>query len=98
MRMMPPIALLGALAVAACATTGDSGGDPTSEPGTAAWQCDAEGARSLIGSHRGAVTFAPNANVRFVCTECAMTRDFRPDRLTILYDQDTGTIEDVRCV
>lgn len=63
-----------------------------------AWRCDAEDARSLIGSHRGAVLFPTDANVRFVCTECAMTRDYRPDRLTIIYDEASGMIEDVRCV
>lgn len=97
MRMTRPALILGALALAACATGG--GGTPTTDqPGTAAWQCDAEGARSLVGSHRGAVLFPTDANVRFVCTECAMTRDYRPDRLTILYDEATGTIEQVRCV
>ena len=68
------------------------------EPGASAWQCNAEDAQSLIGSHFGAITFPQDANVRFVCTECAMTRDYRPDRLTILYDQDTGIVQEVRCV
>lgn len=97
--MMRPALILGALALAACATGSGVGGDPTTdEPGTAAWQCDAEGARSLVGSHRGAVLFPQDANVRFVCTTCAMTRDYRPDRLTILYVEDTGIITEVRCV
>lgn len=68
------------------------------EPGATAWQCNAADAQSLIGSHFGAITFPQDANVRFVCTECAMTRDYRPDRLTILYDQDTGIVQEVRCV
>ena len=71
----------------------------TEAPGpVAGGQCDAQAARSLIGSHRGAVDFAAGANVRFVCTTCAMTRDYRPDRLTILFNEQTGIIEDVRCV
>lgn len=68
------------------------------EPSGQAWRCDAEDARSLVGSHRGAVLFPTDANVRFVCTQCAMTRDYRPDRLTIFYDEASGMIEDVRCV
>ena len=63
-----------------------------------AWQCDAEGARSLVGSHRGAIMFPADAVVRFVCTECAMTRDYRSDRLTVFYDAASGVIENVRCV
>jgi len=68
------------------------------EPSDQAWRCDAEAARSLIGSHRGAVMFPADANVRFVCTECTMTRDYRPDRLTVFYDEASGMIEGVRCV
>jgi hypothetical protein len=63
-----------------------------------AWQCDAEAARSLIGSHHGAVTFPADTTVRFVCTECPMTRDYRPDRLTVFFDRDTGLIERLQCV
>lgn len=96
--MIRPASVLGALCLAACASGGGVTDPASGEPGTAAWQCDAAGAQSLIGSHFGAITFAPDANVRFVCTDCAMTRDFRPDRLTILYDQATGIIEEVRCV
>lgn len=83
--------LAGLTALAACAT-------PVEEPGTQAWRCDADDAQSLIGSHFAAITFPQDANVRFVCTECAMTRDYRPDRLTVLYDQDTGIVQEVRCV
>ncbi len=80
-----------ALALGACAT-------PVADEGGTAWQCDAEAAQSLIGSHRGAVTFPADANVRFVCTECPMTRDYRRDRLTIFFDEGTGLIERVQCV
>ncbi|WP_282008131.1 hypothetical protein [Brevundimonas aveniformis] len=85
--------IVAAIALGACATptTGDGGTG-------GAWQCDAEAARSLIGSHRGAVTFPADANVRFVCTECPMTRDYRRDRLTIFFDEDTGVIQRVQCV
>lgn len=88
--------IAGLLGLAACAAPGGPVVD--GDPGGAAWRCDAEDARSLIGTHFGAVTFPTNANVRFVCTECAMTRDYRPDRLTLLYDRDTGIIQEVRCV
>lgn len=90
--MMRALTISAALALGACATSAPV------EPGTEAWQCNAEDAQSLIGSHYAAITFPAGANVRFVCTECAMTRDYRPDRLTILYDEATGAIEEVRCV
>ena len=77
------------------------GGCAAQEPppvGRPAWQCDADASQSLIGSHYGAVTFPADAHVRFVCTECPMTRDYRPDRLTIFYDEASGVIENVQCV
>ena len=92
--MMRPVMIAGLLALGACAAPGSG----PMEPGAPAWQCDAAGAESLIGSHRGAVTFPVDANVRFVCSDCAMTQDYRPDRLTIIFDEDTGIIEQVRCV
>lgn len=90
----------GLLSVAALFLAGACAAPPMAEPapGGQTWQCDAEDARSLIGSHRGAVLFPTDANVRFVCTECAMTRDYRPDRLTIFYDEASGVIENVQCV
>lgn len=80
------------LALAACAPVGPTqGGAPVPQ------QCDAEAARSLIGSHVGAVTFARDANVRVVCTTCPTTKDLRPDRLNVRFDQATGIIERVDC-
>ena len=60
-------------------------------------RCDAEASRSLIGSHVGAVDFRAGANVRIVCTTCATTKDLRPDRLNIRFNQATGIIERVDC-
>lgn len=60
-------------------------------------QCDAAASRSLIGSHVGAVDFAAGANVRIVCTTCAATDDYRPDRLNVRFDQTTGIIKSVDC-
>jgi hypothetical protein len=60
-------------------------------------RCDAANARSLIGSHVGAVDFAAGANVRIVCTTCPTTRDYRPDRLNVRFDQETGLIKSVDC-
>jgi len=81
----------GVLAIAACAPV------ETSSPAGGPQRCDAEASKSLVGSHVGAVTFARDANVRVVCTTCATTRDLRPDRLNVRFDEATGVIESVDC-
>ena len=88
MRMI----LLSALALtsAACAPV------ETSAPG-GPQRCDAEAAKSLIGTHVGAVSFPADANVRIVCTTCPTTRDYRPDRLNVRFDEATGIIRSVDC-
>ena len=93
--------IIGAFAVmTACAPPPAAAPEaPVAEPdGEApAWRCDAEGARSLIGSHVGAVTFPQNSNVRIACTTCAVTQDYQENRLNLFFDQQTGVIERVTC-
>ena len=60
-------------------------------------RCGAEAARSLVGSHVGAVSFPQGANVRIVCTTCPTTKDLRPDRLNVRFNEATGIIEAVDC-
>lgn len=67
------------------------------EPTPGPQRCDAEAAQSLIGSHMAAVDFQAGANVRIVCTTCPTTKDLRPDRLNIRFNQATGIIERVDC-
>ncbi|MFN3931492.1 MAG: hemolysin [Brevundimonas sp.] len=81
----------GALTLAACAPAPGSPMEPIPQ------RCDAAGARSLIGSHVGAVTFPADANVRVVCTTCPTTKDLRPDRLNVRFDEATGIIRSVDC-
>jgi hypothetical protein len=84
---------LGAVAaLSACAATPE----PTS-PGAGLGRCDAAAAQSLVGTHVGAVTFPADANVRIVCTTCPTTRDYRPDRLNVRFDEATGIIRSVDC-
>lgn len=80
-----------ALAVSSCAPVADTPAEPIPQ------RCDAAGARSLIGSHVGAVTFPADANVRIVCTTCPTTKDLRPDRLNVRFDEATGLIRSVDC-
>ncbi len=81
----------GALTLAACAPVTEIPSEPIPQ------RCDAAAARSLIGSHVGAVTFPANANVRVVCTTCPTTKDLRPDRLNVRFDEATGIIRSVDC-
>lgn len=93
MRLMRAALLIAAAALtaAACAPVAPDVADNGPD------QCGADAARSLIGSHVGAVSFPADANVRVVCTTCPTTRDYRPDRLNVRFDQDTGIIRQVDC-
>ena len=81
----------GALTLGACAPMPEPAGEPIPQ------RCNAEANRSLIGSHVGAVSFPADANVRVVCTTCPTTKDLRPDRLNVRFDQATGIIRSVDC-
>ena len=91
MRAFATITGLAAVAVA-CAEAPAPGPTPGGPQ-----RCDAEAAKSLVGSHMGAVDFAPGASVRIVCTTCPTTRDYRPDRLNVRFDEATGIIKSVDC-
>ncbi|HWQ86374.1 hypothetical protein [Brevundimonas sp.] len=89
--MRAVVTAVAGLTLAACAPVET----PDATPGPR--RCDAEAARSLIGSHVGAVDFQAGADVRIVCTTCPTTKDLRPDRLNIRFNQATGIIERVDC-
>ena len=89
MRALIPAA---GLVLAACAPV-EATPDTTPIP----QRCDAAAARSLIGSHVGAVSFPQGANVRIVCTTCPTTKDLRPDRPNVRFVEATGIIESVDC-
>ena len=88
---MRALVLISALASAACAPA------PAPEAGGAPDRCRAEAHRSLIGQNVAAVSFPAGANVRVVCTTCPTTRDYRPDRLNVRFDQASGIIRSVDC-
>lgn len=83
-------AVAGAAALAACSST-----PAPVDAGLAV--CQAEQSRDLIGKHVGAVSFPADANVRIACTTCPTTRDYRPDRMNVLFNEQTGIIEELRC-
>ncbi len=92
MKPLFPIALVGALLLGSCAATPEQGGNDL-----ALAQCKADQSAGLMGTHVGAVSFPAGANVRIVCTTCPTTRDYRPDRLNVLFNEQTGIIEELRC-
>lgn len=89
------LAAMGVLSVAACAPMESSA--PVGSASAGPQRCNAADAQTLVGTHVGVVTFASDANVRIVCTTCPTTRDLRPDRLNVRFDQATGIIRSVDC-
>lgn len=81
----------GLLAAAACAPT------PAPETADRPDQCRAEANHALIGQNVAAVSFPAGTSVRVVCTTCPTTRDYRPDRLNVRFDEATGIIKAVDC-
>jgi len=59
--------------------------------------CGAAGSQGLVGRNIAAVSFPADSNIRTACTTCAVTQDYRPDRMNVFFDQATGTIERVTC-
>ncbi|ATQ43239.1 peptidase inhibitor I78 [Caulobacter mirabilis] len=52
----------------------------------------------LVGKNRSEIPVPTDPSKRRVtCTTCPMTMDYRPDRLNILYDNETGIVKEVKC-
>ena len=72
---------------------GGSGMPPTTND-----QCRASDYQDLVGQNRSQIPEPPaGASWRVTCVSCAVTMDYRPDRLNIVYDRDTGVVEEVKC-
>lgn len=61
-------------------------------------QCGMAQAQAFVGRHRTDLP-APVDPTRWrvACTTCPVTMDFRPDRLNILFDAETGVVKEVKC-
>lgn len=88
--------LASALVLSACAPmAADDGAVP---PSDSADQCKAGQDRNWVGRNRSELPSAPAGEVwRVTCSTCAVTMDYNPRRLNIVFDQATGVIEDVKC-
>jgi len=61
-------------------------------------QCGAEALQHLIGQPRTTIPVPVDMTSRRVtCTTCPLTEDYSPSRLNILYDRDTGRIQQIYC-
>lgn len=71
---------------------------PAREPDRPRDACGAYELQSLIGKQRSEIPIPVDPSRRRVaCTTCAVTQDFREDRLNIYFDAETGVIKSVTC-
>ena len=71
---------------------------PVYQPRPVTDQCGAETLQALVGQPRTSIPVPVDvSNRRVACTSCPITEDFRADRLTILFNRDTGLVERVYC-
>ena len=98
---MKTSALISALVVfSATAACAPMGGPATPEPPSASLpgQCKADAYRSYIGRNRSELPAAPRGQTRrVVCSTCAVTMDFNPDRVNIVYDTASNLVTEVKC-
>ncbi|WP_029087336.1 hypothetical protein [Brevundimonas aveniformis] len=61
-------------------------------------QCRAAVHQTLIGRHRSEIPATPpGATWRVSCSSCAVTMDYNPRRMNIVYDDRTEIIQSVSC-
>ena len=91
-------ALLAFSAIAACAPM--MGGPVTPPPPSASLpgECKADAYRSYIGKNRSELPATPAGETRrVVCSTCAVTMDFNPERVNIVYDTTSNLVTEVKC-
>lgn len=60
--------------------------------------CHAAAFQYLVGHNKSEAPAPVDPSKRRVsCSTCAVTMDYRPDRLNIVFDEKTGTITQVKC-
>ena len=73
---------------------------PTSTPVATAEtdQCGAADHQWLVGENRSRIPEEPaGATWRITCTGCPVTQDYSPQRMNILFDQETDIVTSVSC-
>ena len=59
--------------------------------------CGGETMRRFIGKPVKEMQRSRKEKVRYVCEGCAMTMDFNPERLTVVYSDKTGLVNKMGC-
>lgn len=60
--------------------------------------CGARDLQWLVGQPRSRIPVPTDPSKRRVaCTTCPVTMDYRPDRLNIFFDAETGIVKEVKC-
>lgn len=60
--------------------------------------CGARALQYLVGRQRSEIPPAAGSSPRRVhCSSCAVTMDYSPARLNIVFDDQTGIIREVKC-
>ena len=72
---------------------------PTKPPATVEKdQCGLKEAQQYVGKPRTSLPAPVDpSRWRVACTTCPVTMDFRADRLNILFNADTGVVQEVKC-
>ncbi|MBW8891783.1 peptidase inhibitor I78 [Caulobacter sp. LARHSG274] len=61
-------------------------------------QCGLKEAQAYVGRNRTELPAPVDpSRWRVACTTCPVTMDYRPDRLNILFNPDTGVVQQVKC-
>lgn len=93
MRALAALIPLTGLALVACAPM------PVAEvPAEAPDQCRAGQYQAWVGRNRTELPAPPAGEIwRVTCDVCAVTMDYNPRRLNVVYDQQSGVVERVSC-
>ncbi len=71
---------------------------PAKPPTAEADQCGLKDAQAFVGKPRTSLPAPVDpSRWRVACTTCPVTMDFRADRLNILFNADTGIVQEVKC-
>lgn len=61
-------------------------------------QCGLKEAQAFVGKPRTSLPAPVDpSRWRVACTTCPVTMDYRADRLNILFNADTGVVQEVKC-
>ncbi len=61
-------------------------------------QCGLKDAQQYVGKPRTSLPAPVDpSRWRVACTTCPVTMDYRADRLNILFNADTGVVQEVKC-